>query len=81
MGTFEEAEQDMVERVFRLGDRPVNALMTITDQILSADLEDSAEENRNKMMDSAHSRFPVCQGGWTMFLASCHTDIRPQSGW
>jgi putative hemolysin len=24
-GTFEEAEQDMVERVFRLGDRPVNA--------------------------------------------------------
>jgi len=27
-GTFEEAEQDMVERVFRLGDRPVNALVT-----------------------------------------------------
>jgi putative hemolysin len=27
-GTFEEAEQDMVERVFRLGDRPVSALMS-----------------------------------------------------
>jgi putative hemolysin len=27
-GTFEEAEQDMVERVFRLGDRPVSSFMT-----------------------------------------------------
>jgi putative hemolysin len=62
-GTFEEAEQDMVERVFRLGDRPVNALMTPRPDIVWLDLEDSAEENRNKMMDSAHSRFPVCQGG------------------
>lgn len=25
-GTFEEAEQDMVERIFRLGDRPVSSL-------------------------------------------------------
>lgn len=62
-GTFEEAEQDMVERVFRLGDRPVSALMTPRPDIVWLDLEDSAEENREKMMDSAHSRFPVCQGG------------------
>lgn len=27
-GTFEEAEQDMVERVFRLGDRPASSFMT-----------------------------------------------------
>lgn len=62
-GTFEEAEQDMVERVFRLGDRPVNALMTPRPDIVWLDLEDSAEENRHKMMESANSRFPVCQGG------------------
>lgn len=62
-GTFEEAEQDMVERVFRLGDLPVNALMTPRPDIVWLDLEDSAAENHQKMMDSAHSRFPVCQGG------------------
>ena len=62
-GTFEEAEQDMVERVFRLGDRPVSALMTPRPDIVWLDLEDSAEENRTKMTDSAHSRFPVCQSG------------------
>ncbi len=62
-GTFEEAEQDMVERVFRLGDRPVNYLMTPRPDIVWLDLEDSPEENRQKIVDSAYSRYPVCQGG------------------
>ncbi|MEO3706786.1 hemolysin family protein [Trichormus azollae] len=62
-GTFEEAEQDMVERVFRLGDRPVTAFMTPRPDIVWLDLEDPAEENRQKMADSAYSRYPVCQEG------------------
>lgn len=75
-GTFEEAEQDMVQRVFRLGDRPVNALMTPRPDIVWLDLEDSAEENRQKMMDSCHSRFPVCQGGLDNVLGVMHvTDL------
>ena len=75
-GTFEEAEQDMVQRVFRLGDRPVNALMTPRPDIVWLDLEDSAEQNRHKMMDSSHSRFPVCQGGLDNVLGVMHvTDL------
>ncbi|MBN3898917.1 MAG: HlyC/CorC family transporter [Nostoc sp. NOS(2021)] len=62
-GTFEEAEQDMVERVFRLGDRPVSYLMTPRPDIVWLDLDDSAEENRQKMVNSAYSRYPICQGG------------------
>ncbi len=62
-GTFEEAEQDMVERVFRLGDRPVSYLMTPRPDIVWLDLEDTAEENRQKMVDSSYSRYPVCQAG------------------
>ncbi|WP_392481286.1 hemolysin family protein [Nostoc sp. C110] len=62
-GTFEEAEQDMVERVFRLGDRPVSYLMTPRPDIVWLDLEDTAEENRQKMVESAYSRYPVCQAG------------------
>ncbi|AFY36394.1 hemolysin family protein [Calothrix sp. PCC 7507] len=62
-GTFEEAEQDMVERVFRLGDRPVSSFMTPRPDIVWLDLEDSPEENREKMVDSAYSRYPICQAG------------------
>jgi len=60
-GTFEAAEQDMVERVFRLGDRPVSALMTPRPEIVWLNIEDSAEINRQKIIDSRHSRFPICQ--------------------
>jgi len=62
-GTFEEAEQDMVERVFRLGDRPVSSFMTPRPDIIWLDLEDHPEENRQKMTENGYSRYPVCQGG------------------
>lgn len=61
-GTFEEAEQDMVERVFRLGDRRVSAVMTPRPEIVWLDLDDSAEINRQAIIDSNHSRYLVCQG-------------------
>lgn len=60
-GTFEIAEQDMLERVFRLGDQHVGSLMTPRFDITWLDINDSAESNRRKMIESHHSRFPVCQ--------------------
>ena len=62
-GTFEAAEQDMVERVFRLGARPVTFFMTPRPDIVWLDLDDSPEENRQKMSASNYSRYPVCQEG------------------
>ncbi|NEO99956.1 MAG: HlyC/CorC family transporter [Symploca sp. SIO2E9] len=62
-GTFEEAEQEMLNRVFCLGDRRVSELMTPRPEIVWLDLEDSSEVNRHKIINSIHTRFPVCQGG------------------
>ena len=61
-GIFEEAEQEMVESVFRLGDRRVTSIMTPRTEIVWLNIEDEPEENERKIADSRFSRFPVCQG-------------------
>jgi putative hemolysin len=58
-GVFEESEQDMVEAVFSLGDRSARSLMTPRTQIVWLDLNDPIEQNRKKIAESGHSRFPV----------------------
>jgi putative hemolysin len=58
-GVFEEAEQDMVERVFRLGDRRVGAMMTPRNKIEWLEINDPAEKTRRKIARSRYSRFPV----------------------
>lgn len=61
-GVFEEAEHDMVQRVFRLGDRSIKAMMTPRTEISWLDLESPLEENLQKVIGSHHSRFPVGRG-------------------
>ncbi len=61
VGTFEESEQDMVERVLRLSDRPIKALMTPRFEITWLDREESLEDLQHQILDSGYSRFPVCR--------------------
>lgn len=60
-GVFDEAEQDLVQRVFRLGDRKVAALMTPRPDIFWLDLNSPEEEITLEMKSSHYSRFPVCR--------------------
>ena len=60
-GVFEEAEQDMVEGVFSLGDRRVYSLMTPRTDIIWLDINDSPNEILQKIAESEYSRFPVCE--------------------
>lgn len=62
VGVFEESEQEIVERVFRLGDRRVSSLMTYRTEIVMLDVDDPLEMNLTKITASGHSRFPVCKG-------------------
>ena len=62
-GHIHQAETAIVEMALRLGDRRASAVMTPRTQIEWLDLDDPEEENRRKIGDSAHSRFPVVQGG------------------
>jgi putative hemolysin len=60
-GMIEEAEQEIVERVFRLGDRPVKTLMTPRTAIAWLDVECTWEENQEEIRQTRYSRYPVGQ--------------------
>lgn len=71
-GIFETTEQDMVERVFRLGDRKVGVLMTPRKKVVWLDANDSADKTRRKISRSKHSRYPVCQARLANILGVVH---------
>jgi putative hemolysin len=60
-GVFGEAEQDMVEGVFRLHDRRVFSLITPRSEIVWLDVNDSPEEIKQEIEKSPFSQFPVCE--------------------
>lgn len=58
-GVIEESEQTMVERIFRLSDRDVSAVMTPRTEIVFLELDDTQEEILQKITESPYTRFPV----------------------
>jgi putative hemolysin len=61
-GVFEPLEEEIVERVFRLGDRHVNALLTPRPEIVWLDVDDPPKKVQHKLTASGHSNFPIAQG-------------------
>jgi putative hemolysin len=59
-GMIEEAERDIVESVFRLGDRRVDKLMTPRTAVIWLDINDPLDVIEQEIISSNHSRFPVC---------------------
>jgi putative hemolysin len=59
-GVLEVEERDMIERVLRLADKPVRALMTPRTELAWIDRASSAEEIVAALKSSPHSRFVVC---------------------
>ncbi|MVT11808.1 hemolysin family protein [Chitinophaga tropicalis] len=61
-GAIEETEQEIIERVFHLGDRNITSLMTHRTDIVWLDVNDPKEIVRSKIFESPHSVYPVCDG-------------------
>lgn len=61
-GTVEEEEQDIIERVFQLGDRSITSLMTHRSEMVWLDIRDTPELYKRKIEESLHSVYPVCEG-------------------
>ncbi len=58
-GEVQEIEQDIVERVFHIGDRKVNSLMTHRQSVVFLPLASNREQVKEFMLKELHSVYPV----------------------
>ena len=61
-GVLETEERDMIERVLRLADKPVRAIMTPRTELAWIDRTDPPKDIAGALKSAPHSRFVVCDG-------------------
>ena len=59
---FEEAERDVIEATFHMGDRTVSELMVPRPDVVFIDLDDPPEVHREVLSGNRLSRYPVIRG-------------------
>ena len=62
VGVFHEAERDLLEGVIRFADRPLRSIMVPRHAMIWIDANDPLDTAIAEMLDSGHSRFPLCNG-------------------
>jgi putative hemolysin len=60
-GAIEEKEQEIIERVFHLGDRNITSLMTHRSDIVWMDVSCKVADIKQKMSEVVHTTYPVCE--------------------
>ncbi len=61
-GALETGERDMIERLLRLADKPVRAIMTPRTELAWIDRTDPRSDIATTLKATPHSRFVVCDG-------------------
>lgn len=60
-GEISSIEQDIVERVFELGDTQVDHIFTHKNDVVFFTLEDTWEEIKQKIFEHKHAAYPICK--------------------
>lgn len=71
-GIIEEAERDMLESIFRFGDRQLVGLMTPRMEIVWLDINAPEEKIRQTLKETNHTRMLVCDGDLDHVLGVVH---------
>lgn len=61
-GMFEESEQQIVSRVFRLDDRSIQSLMTPRLEVVWLDIDAPWEANQRRIEENPYSQYPIGRG-------------------
>ena len=60
-GCVQEVEQDIVERVFNLGDRNISSIMTHRSDLICLDVQDDNTTLKSKITSDLHAVYPLCE--------------------
>ena len=60
-GCVQEVEQDIVERVFNLGDRNISSIMTHRSDLICLDVQDDNTTLKSKITIDLHAVYPLCE--------------------
>lgn len=71
-GVFHEAERELLEGVIRFADRPLRAVMLPRHAMVWLDANDAFEEVLTAVLNSGHSRFPLCEGSIDQAIGFVH---------
>jgi putative hemolysin len=71
-GVFHRQEQEMIERVLRLADRPLRAIMTPRVELVWLDVEDEPDKIARIVRESGHSRYVVAKDSLDDVLGVVH---------
>ncbi len=61
LGTIEEEEKDIIQRVFHLGDRNITSLMTHRTDVVWLNINEDQATAKEKIKECQHSVYPVCK--------------------
>jgi putative hemolysin len=62
VGVFEPLEEEIVDQLFRLGDRMVNSILTPRPDVVALDSQQTPEAIKKQVIAAHHARFPVYTG-------------------
>lgn len=71
-GLIEEAQNEYVDNVFDLSDKDAETIMTPRTDLICLDVEDSLEENRERIRQYKYTRYPVCEGTKDRIIGFVH---------
>lgn len=62
-GEVQDIEQQIIEKVFQLGDQKIGALVTHRNHLVTFETKESWQTIREKVEHQKHSAYPVCKNG------------------
>ena len=71
-GNVQEVEQEIVERVFGMGDSNIFSIMTHRSDIVFLDVNDDNGTLKRKVVDSLHTIYPLCEKNLDNIIGIVH---------